>query len=434
MHFSRLAKLVGIFENLVTPLFLKLCLRLFIIKRKLSYQKVDKNFLYVAASSLPYNISGYTIRTQSLLKAMQKAGLNVLVQTRPGYPWDRHDCLVEALNEKTDVAGITYNHSHKPTRYRPVLAFALQGASVIENAARKHNASVIHSASNYANALPALFAARRLGIPFNYEMRGIWELTRISRQPKFKNSSAYKLGIKLERLVAEHSDQVFVISNELGNFIHKEWGIEADKIKLLPNCINSDEIISPNAVEDIEPMTIVYAGSLIAYEGLDILLDALAILKQQGKAVQLQILGDGEERINLEAKTHELSLQHSVKFLGRLSQDKVKTIISRCALVCIPRKSYKVCKIIPPFKLVESMFLGKAVVVPDLKIFKDELKEEGLAIFFKADDAKDLARVINDGLKNIPKLCTIGKRAQQYVIHNRNWSKFIMPIVNTNKN
>ena len=382
MHFSRLAKLVGIFENLVTPLFLKLCLRLFIIKRKLSYQKVDKNFLYVAASSLPYNISGYTIRTQSLLKAMQKAGLNVLVQTRPGYPWDRHDCLVEALNEKTDVAGITYNHSHKPTRYRPVLAFALQGASVIENAARKHNASVIHSASNYANALPALFAAKRLGIPFNYEMRGIWELSRITRQPKFKNSSAYKLGIKLERLVAENSDQVFVISNELGNFIQKEWGIDTDKIKPLPNCINPDEIISPNVVEDIEPMTIVYAGSLIAYEGLDILLDALAILKQQGNAVQLQILGDGEERFNLESKTHALGLQDSVKFLGRLSQDKVKTIISRCALVCIPRKSYKVCKIIPPFKLVESMFLGKAVVVPDLKVFKDELNEEGLAIFF----------------------------------------------------
>ena len=434
MRFSLLAKLVAVLENFSTPSALKLCLRFFLPKQKPKYQKIDNNLLYIAASSLPYNVSGYTIRTQSLLKAMQKAGLNVLVQTRPGYPWDRHDCLVEALNKKTDVAGITYNHSHKPTRYRPILAFALQGSKVIEDAARKYRASVIHSASNYANALPALFAARRLGIPFNYEMRGIWELSRITRQPNFKNSSAYNLGIKLERLVAEHSDQVFVISNELGKFIQKEWGIEADKIKPLPNCINFDEIISPNAVEDIEPMTIVYAGSLIAYEGLDILLDALAILKQQGKTIKLQILGDGEERFNLESKTHTLGLQDSVKFLGRLSQDKVKTIISRCALVCVPRKSYKVCKIIPPFKLVETMFLGKAVVVPDLKVFKDELKEEALAIFFKADDPEDLARVINIGLKNIPNLCSIGRRAQQYVIHNRNWNKFIMPIVNINKN
>ena len=68
------------------------------------------------------------------------------------------------------------------------------------------------------------------------------------------------------------------------------------------------------------------------------------------------------------------------------------------------------------------------------QVFKDELKEEALAIFFKADDPEDLARVINIGLKNIPNLCTIGRRAQQYVIHNRNWNKFIMPIVNINKN
>jgi len=434
MRFSRLFKLVAVVENLVTPMALKLWLRFFLPKQKPKYQKLDNSLLYVAASSLPYHISGYTIRTQSLLKAIQKTGLIVSVQTRPGYPWDRPDCLAQALNEKTDVAGVTYSHKHNPTRYRPMLVFALQGATVIEDAARKCKASIIHSASNYANALPSLIAARRLDIPFHYEMRGVWELTRIARQPNFKNSSAYRLGIKLEAFVARHADCIYVISDALGIFIQKEWGIEANKIKLLPNCINTDEIISPNIVDDIEPKTIVYAGSLIAYEGLDTLLDSLAILKHQGKDIKLQIVGDGEERFNLESKTHTLGLQDSVKFLGRLSQDKVKTIISRCALVCIPRKSYKVCKIVPPFKLVESMSLGKAVIVPDLKVFKDELKEEGLAIFFTADSAEDLARVINNGLENMPKLRSIGKRAQQYVIQNRNWNKFITPIVNTNKN
>ena len=78
--------------------------------------------------------------------------------------------------------------------------------------------------------------------------------------------------------------------------------------------------------------------------------------------------------------------------------------------------------------LQDQEFFGKQFLV------KDELKEEGLAIFFKADDAKDLAKVINDGLKNKPNLYSIGRNAQQYVIHNRNWNKFIMPIVNINKN
>ena len=433
MRFSRLFKFVTVVENLLTPLVLKFWLRFFLPKQKPKYQKIDKSLLYVAASSLPYNISGYTIRTQSLLKAMQIAGLNVSVQTRPGYPWDRHDCLVEALNEKTVVNGIVYNHARKPTRYRPILAFALQGATEIEDAAKRHNASIIHSASNYANALPALFAARRLGILFHYEMRGIWELTRISREPSFKNSAAYNLGMKLEAFVARHADCVYVISDALGNFIQEEWGIEANKIKLLPNCVNSDEIISSDVTGNIEPMTIVYAGSLIAYEGLDILLDALALLKHQGKDIKLQILGDGEERFNLESKKNTLGLQDSVKFLGLRSQEEVKAIISRCALVCIPRKSYEVCKIVAPFKLLESMSLGKAVIVPNLKVFQDELKGEELAIFFQADDAEDLARVINDALKKIDKLNLIGKNAQKYILKKRVWSKFISKNLNTHE-
>ena len=51
------------------------------------------NFLYVAASCLPYHISGYTSRTQEILKALreQNSQLNLFVLTRTGYQQpDRH--------------------------------------------------------------------------------------------------------------------------------------------------------------------------------------------------------------------------------------------------------------------------------------------------------------------------------------------------------
>ena len=430
MRFNRLFRLVSIVENIISPRALRLWLRFLPPRRVAVYKPLQSSLLYVAASSLPYHISGYTVRTQSLLKAMQASGLSIMVQTRPGYPWDRPDGLVEAFRETTDLAEITYQHARKPTRYRPILAFTLQGAAVIADTARKHRAAVVHAASNYANALPALFAARRLGVPFHYEMRGLWELTRASRQPSFAHSAGYRLGMALEALVARHADRVYVISHALGVFAQKQWGLDAGKIKLLPNCIDPDAIMPASATE-VEPMTIGYAGSLISYEGLDTLLDALALLHQQGKAVQLRIVGDGEARAGLEAQMHALGLAHAVQFFGRQSPEGAKDTLRSCALVCIPRKPYAVCKIVPPLKLIEALALGKTVVVPDLPVFRDELGEETPALFFQAGDAQDLAYVIFNALEDMTALHALGRQARNYAIHHRNWSRIVAPLVHT---
>ncbi|MBH0312862.1 glycosyltransferase WbuB, partial [Alcaligenes faecalis] len=55
------------------------------------YEPIQGRMLYVAASALPYHISGYTTRTHAIAQALQEAGGDVCVLTRPGYPWDRKD-------------------------------------------------------------------------------------------------------------------------------------------------------------------------------------------------------------------------------------------------------------------------------------------------------------------------------------------------------
>ena len=429
MRFKRLLQFAHVVENMVTPRALRLLLRQFPHAPEPEYEPKKKSLLYVAASSLPHHISGYTVRTQSLLTAMQDAGLSVSVQTRPGYPWDRPDGLVNTESDKTDVEGIAYYHAYKPTRYRPIFAFALQGASVIADKAQEQRVAVVHAASNYANALPALFAARRLGVPFHYEMRGLWELTRASRQLGFEQSAGYRLGLALEGLLARHADRVYVISAALGEFAQEHWGLSPRKIRLLPNCIDPKAIVPVHADDIVEPMTIGYAGSLIGYEGLDTLLDALALLHQQGRLVRLRIVGDGEARFDLEDQMRSLGLTHAVQFLGRLPPEEARATLGCCALVCIPRKPYSVCKIVPPLKLVEALALGKAVVVPDLPVFRGELGEDAPALFFRSGDALDLAQVIATGLDDRALLYTLGQRARHYAVNHRNWSRFVASFV-----
>ena len=419
-------------------------------KKQYKLQKKFKpepdNLLYVLASCLPFHISGYTTRTQEILKNLQSicnssCNKKLFVLTRTGYPWDREDSRSVPEDGKfyNIVDGIRYDHLKKP-RNRILTVFYAEAASyAIEKYIIENNISCVHAASNHVNALPALIAAKRLGIPFQYEMRGLWELTRISRCPQFAKSHIFTLGLELEAMVARNADRVFAISNQLSLYIQKNWGVKAERIHLLPNCADVDRIKPQNDSEitetisgnenkdnDNEAVTIVYAGSLIVYEGIQTLLRAIQVLVyDKKKQVKLDILGDGEYRKKLEELSSELKLTENVRFLGRVSPDEAKKKQDNCGLVCIPREPYDVCQIVPPIKMVEAMAKGKCVIVPDLPVFKDELGEgESGCLFFKSGDYQDLARVLEDNIFDSAGLAEKGRKARQYVISHRQWKQF----------
>ena len=424
-----------------------------------------ENFLYVPASCLPYHISGYTTRTHEILKALANAigdisrtniettnsyenvssnttnhkflDGKIFVLTRTGYPWDRKDSLVypDAGKDYNILDGIRYDHLKTPKNSKLTALYAEEASLEFEKYIVKKHISCVHAASNHVNALPALIAAKRLGISFQYEMRGLWELTRISRQPEFAKSHNFKLGLDLEAFVAKHADRVFVISNQLSLYIQKNWGIPKEKIFLLPNCADVDKLKPDTSIEEnskekrdltIEdcdtesallskdlsslssdvnneknsenfiyaPSKIVigYAGSLIVYEGLQTLLKAMDILvNRKNMNIHLNIIGDGEYRNTLEELARSLGLNNNVTFFGRLSPLEAKNKQDECSLICIPREPFEVCQIVPPIKLVEAMAKGKCVVVPDLPVFVDELSIVDNVTNNKALDSNSLS-------------------------------------------
>lgn len=383
------------------------------------------SMLYVAASALPYHTSGYTTRTHEVVRALAAAGGRVYPLTRPGYPGDRMDRLTDVSGGETQVADVRYLHASAPFNNRPVLMYALQAASVVARLAMQHRVSVIHAASNHVNALPALLAARQLGIPFQYEMRGLWELTRISRMPEYEGRQGFAQGLELEGLVARYADKLFVISEQLGRFARDRWGVAAERMHLLPNCVDPERF-SPSAPEEIDMDTIGYAGSLIGYEGLDTLIDAVGQLIGEGRAVRVEIVGEGEARPALEAQVRRLGLSEQIHFLGRTSPEQARRTLGHCALVCIPRKPFKVCEIVPPIKLVEALAMGKPVIVPDLPVFRDEMGLNPAGWFFRAGDSVDLARTIDAALSDRGTLAALGGRAREYAATQRRWREFVI--------
>jgi len=393
--------------------------------RQMPYKPDPASMLYVAASSLPYHTSGYTTRTHEVICALRSAGANVHALTRPGYPWDRKDRQKDADGDETIIGEVHYQHAASPHNNRPVLQYALQAAAIVADVAVRRRVSVIHAASNHVNALPALLAARQLGVPFQYEMRGLWELTRISRMPQYEGSQGFRQGLQLEELVASHADRLFVISRRLGNYARDHWGIDENRMALLPNCVDPDRFV-PADPRTVDTDTIGYAGSLIGYEGLDTLIDAVGTLARAGRPVSVTVIGDGEARPQLEDQVRRLDLADRIRFVGKVRPEAAREMLSRCAIVCIPRKPFTVCQIVPPIKLVEALAMGKPVIVPDLPVFRDEMGDDPPGWFFKSGDVEDLAHTINSALTDLDELGRLGKRAREHAVTQRRWRDFVV--------
>ncbi len=361
-----------------------------------AYEPADGSLLYVAASCLPYHTSGYTTRTHELNLALQKTG-KVTVVTRPGYPWDRPDRQGLPEGTSTTVEGLEYLHIRTPSLTVPLNAYFREAAAGIAKVAANKKVATIHAASNHVNALPALLAARQLGLPFAYEMRGLWDMTRAAKVEGYEESDRYRLGMRFEALVAQEADRVFVISEALGEYIRKEWGVDPAKIELLPNCVNPETIERAKRMAGPKPdvFTVGYAGSLVEYEGLDLLIDALAELKQSGTIIHARIIGDGPERKKLEDQAEKAGLNEQVHFLGRLTPDEARARLAETHAAVLPRRCESVCQLVPPIKIHEAALLVPHLILPKLDIFITESANSTCALYhFEPASTRSLASLL----------------------------------------
>ena len=140
---------------------------------------------------------------------------------------------------------------------------------------------------------------------------------------------------KLEIETAKMSDHVFTITKALKD-IMIENGISESKITVLPNAVDPSKFKISKKDKQLEKeldfqnkVVIGYIGSFVKYEGLDLLLEACAILnKKLGDCFRVLLVGDGEIMQQLRKLSQFLQLEDIVRFTGRVSHENVNRYYS----------------------------------------------------------------------------------------------------------
>jgi len=385
---------------------------------------------YVLHSSLPYNTVGYATRSGDIAAQLIADGWPVHCVTRPGYP------LVAPEGRSVSRAAIPITQSLDGSPYTrlPLGESRLQLAKVDHHARElvkldeAHHWQILHAASNAPNGIAAIQAANQLGIPSIYEVRGLWHLTRAARFPGFEHTQQFTMLERLEVDACHAADRVLTLTDSLKSILVNQ-GIAADKITVVPNGVDLDavEIAVPDPAVARQlgidgKVVIGYIGSLLHYEGLDVLMMAFARVLAEGANAALLIVGDGDASRPLEALAHDLGIDAAVRFIGRVDRRTAMAYYAQVDIAPFPRLSFPVTETVSPLKPFEAMAWSKAVVTSDVAPLREIIDHGATGLVTAAGDVDSLAEALSSLIADRALRKRLGDGGRAWVGEHRTWS------------
>lgn len=387
--------------------------------------------LYCLHQSVPHATNGYSTRSHGIAVGLQASGWNVRATTRPGFPWDGGAKGLPRGYHETTVDGVAYAACAGWNLAKtPLDLYLAEAADHYLREAQTSGAEIIVAASNHITALPALMAARRLGLPFVYEVRGLWEVTQASTQPEWAGSERYQLMRELEQQAALEADLVITLTEELAAEL-VSWGVARERITVVPNAVNAERFSPIEQDNDVARQlqlpagvpVIGYAGSAVAYEGLELLLEALAKLKARGQDFVFVLVGDGKVIDTVKATAETLGIEKHCRFTGRVAFEQVPGYLSCMDIMPIPRLSSAVTEMVSALKPLEAMAMGKAVVLSDVSPHQVMAGPGGeRARLFEKDNAAALSDAIEALISSPAERERLGKAARAWIDRERTWN------------
>jgi len=141
--------------------------------------------------------------------------------------------------------------------------------------------------------------------------------------------------------------------------------------------------------------TIVYAGTLESYQGIDMLIPAFEKVSQKHQDALLLIVGGTKEQVEYYARlAEELSINDNVIFTGRLSQKSAKYFTNRADVLVSPRSAGTNT----PLKIYEQIASGKPLVATNIYSHTQVLNEK--VAFLVNPTPQDLAYGISAALES----------------------------------
>ncbi len=308
----------------------------------------------------------------------------------------------------------------------------------IIRACRLHSIDIIH-VHDLPYAFATALAARRLGIPFVFDMHEHYTaMMRSGFEARTYRYFKPVAGLLLwwlsweERFTARRAAQVVVVAREHIPRI-QSLGVDPGRILEITNTDDLDEFSGfPDATDTVDHLNgsliLLYVGVLNPHRGLSTVIQAIPDLAEAIPDIRLVVVGDGPSRRELEELAESLNVGEHVSFEGHQSFSLLPTYIRRSDIGLIPHISTPHIETTMPNKIFQYMLLACPVLVSNVAPLVRIVDETKCGQSFSWGDPKSFAEAVNK-MRRCEHRKSFGENGLEACRQEYHWQATVKPLL-----
>ena len=201
------------------------------------------------------------------------------------------------------------------------------------------------------------------------------------------------LELPLPRVFRDHTT-IAVSESTRGDLVDR--GFRRERIVVIPNGVDAERFRPEPGLEPFPDPTILYMGRLQRYKRVDLILRALAVLRDRGVDARLLVAGKGSHQGALEELAGRLRLGERAHFLGFVPDDRKVELLQRAWVHCLtsPKEGWGIVNL-------EAAAAGTPTVASDAPGLRDSVRHGETGLLVPHGNVEALAdglqRLLTDG-------------------------------------
>jgi glycosyltransferase involved in cell wall biosynthesis len=273
---------------------------------------------------------------------------------------------------------------------------------------KKIDAIVLYSVPT--NGLQSVYLANKFNIPIVFRSLDVIH--------KFVPHSLSSITKELESTVYKGVDKVLTLTPKLSDYVIS-LGADKDNVEVLPMTVDT-QLFNPNVdgswvrkkfgYSDKDKI-ILFIGTLYKFSGLEGYLSAFDRVLGDVHNAKLLIVGEGEQKRELESYIKALHLYDYVKIVGFQPYINMPAYINASDICILPFQENEITKDIFPGKIAQYLACGKPVLMTPLKGVKSMIDGESQGVVYSEYFSSDTIKMLLDN----DKMKQLGKNGLEYV-------------------
>lgn len=218
--------------------------------------------------------------------------------------------------------------------------------------------------------------------------------------------------------VIMHTDRLAVVSEAMRSRASELAPLHP--VEVIPMGVDLTGRFTPPMVGTRSHDELLFVGRLVEKKGVNQLIHAMTEVVTRYPDVRLTIVGEGPERVRLEALAGSLGLAGCVRFLGALENDALPTLYSRATIFVMPSLEEGL-----GLTLVEALGCECPVVVSDLPAVRDVVIDGVTGCVCHAGDQADIAQKIIGLLDRPEKRAALARAGRAQVLARYDWAAVV---------